>query len=604
VSWEIGYVLALAVATLVFLVTGRVRIDAIGLLLMVALVAAGVLPYDDAVAGLGNKAILTIAGLYVVGEGLTRTGALEFIARALLRASLGRTRRVILLTGAVAALASSFLNDTAVVVVLLPILLEISRTTGIPASHLLMPMSFCALLGGMNTLIGTSTNLLVSGVAETLDQAPIGMFEMTAAGVLLTVAGLLYLTLFSRRILPVRTSFTALTETGAERSYVTEIVIGPTSALRGRSYEGVFTRVKAELLFFVRDEELMFPPFGDRTIEAEDVIMLRGDVDAIVDVQRELDLRYAAGIRTADRELSFFEVSIAPHSPLVGRRARELEMWRDFGAVTVAILRAGQHVRQRVSDMPLRAGDLLLVLGNREAQARVAASNDFHMVGRADGAVKLRAHGGRALAIAGGVVTLLASSSILGMKALPVPFVALLGALAMIATGCVTPRRVYRTIDWPVLLFIAGTIALGEAMERTGAANLVAQAIVHVASGWGDAALLSALLLLCIVLNMLIAHAAVAVLLTPVAISSAHALAAARGLPAGDPHADALVRGCVLAIAFGGSLCFATPAGHQVNLMVMGPGGYRYGDYLRLGLPLSLIAWLVLSFTLPRLVGL
>jgi di/tricarboxylate transporter len=190
------------------------------------------------------------------------------------------------------------------------------------------------------------------------------------------------------------------------------------------------------------------------------------------------------------------------------------------------------------------------------------------------------------------------------MKALPVPFVALLGALAMIATGCVTPRRVYRTIDWPVLLFIAGTISLGEAMERSGAASLVAQAIVHVAAGWGDAALLSAFVLLCIVLNMLIAHAAVAVLLTPVAISSAHALAAARGLAAGDPHADALVRGCVLAVAFGGSLCFATPAGHQVNLMVMGPGGYRYGDYLRLGLPLSLLAWAILSFALPRMVGL
>jgi di/tricarboxylate transporter len=302
--------------------------------------------------------------------------------------------------------------------------------------------------------------------------------------------------------------------------------------------------------------------------------------------------------------MSFFEVAIAPHSPLVGRSAQELELWRDYGAVTVAVLRAGQHIREQVSKLKLRAGDLLLVLGDDEAEARLAASDDFYVLTGADGAIKLRERGRRALVIAAGVVALFAVSGVWDTPWLPLPFVAILGALAMIWTGCVTPRRVYHTIDWPVLLFIVGTLSLGTAMEKTGAAALIAQAIVGVAEGWGGPAIISGFVLLCILLNMIIAHAAVAVLLTPIAVLTAQTYAAAQGFAAGDPHTAALVRGCVLSIAFGGSICFATPAGHQVNLMVMGPGGYRYSDYLRLGLPLAVIAWIVLSIGIPLRVGL
>ena len=601
-TWQVAYVLGLALVTLALLVSGRARLDAIGLGLMVALAAAGILSYDEAVAGLGNKAVLTIAGLYIVGEGLTRTGALEFLARAVLQVSLGRPRRLVLITGVIAAAASSFLNDTAVVVVFVPILLDVARASGVPASHLLMPMSFSALLGGMNTLIGTSTNLLVSGVAEALGQPAIGMFEMSPVGLLLTGAGLIYLALSSRRLLPARSRNAPAFDAHDNRQYVTEIVIGATSVFRGQSYTEVFGSLRAELLFFVRAGTVFETPHPGERVAAHDVVTLCGSIDSIVDVQRELKLTYAAGVPGS--ELTAFEVSIAPHSPLVGRRAEELEMWRDYGAVTLAILRDRKLVSQRVSETRLRAGDLLLVLGSDESRARVAASRDLHLLRTAEGAVKLRARGGRALVIAGAVVAMLATTSIAHIQLIPVPFVALLGAAAMIAAGCVTPRRVYRSIDWPILLFLAGTIALGAAMQATGAAHLAGQALVVVGTAWGDAALLSTLVFVCIALNTLIAHAAVAVLLTPIAISSAQALAEAQGLALGDPHADALVRGCILAVAFGGSLCFATPTGHQVNLLVMEPGGYRYGDYVRLGLPLSLIAWLVLTLTLPLLVGL
>lgn len=603
-GWEGYYVLGLTGLTLVLLVTGRAKVDAIGFLLMIALVGGGILPYGKAVEGFGNKAILTIAGLYVVGEGLTRTGALEFLAGFLLRITSGGKRRTILVTCLAAALASSFLNDTAVVVVLIPIVIDIARTTGIPAVHMLMPVSFAALLGGMNTLIGTSTNLLVSGVAESWGQPGIGMFEMTPLAAVLCLIGILYLSYFAPRLLPQRESLSVKLSRGDDREFLTELVIGPKSRLLDLPYAEAFTQVRARLAFYIRDDSTTWPPFDGDRIQEGDVLMFKGSSDEIADLGRELDLKYAAGPSSAGKEMGFYELAISPHSPLVGRRIEELRLWRDYGAVPLAILRAAKHVQHRLSQLPLRAGDLLLVLASDESEGRLQNSHDFYLISGAHRMIKLRARGRWALSIAGVVVVLFALSSIYSMALLPQPFVAILGGMGMIAAGCVTPRRVYRTIDWPILIFIAGTLALGEAMQRTGAAALVAEAIVGVLDAHGQAAILSGFVLLCVVLNTLIAHSAVAVLLTPIAIKTAQAMAAADGLAPDDPKAQTFLRACILAIAFGGSLCFATPIGHQVNLMVMGPGGYRYLDFVRLGLPLSLIAWVVISCGLPWLVGL
>ena len=607
-------VLGLALGALVLIITERATFDAIGIGLLVALVASGILTVDEASRGFANYAVLTLAGLYVVGEGLTRTGAIDFVARGVLQSSAGRPSRIILLTGLIAAAISSVLNDTGVLVVFIPIVIGMARETGIPASHLLMPLSFAALLGGMCTLVGTSTNLLVSGAASNAGLEPLGMFEMTPVAVPMALLGILAMAWLGPRVLPQRTSLSTQMAAGSPREYVTELAIGPTSPLIGKSYAEAFDGAKVKLLFFVRDEAMNFPPFHDAPqIREGDVVMLRAGVDDLAGLQAQLGLRMIHDLKIAQHELRFFELAVSPRSAVIGHRVGDLRLHRDYGVTTVAVLRHGHHIGKRASELLLRPGDLLLVCGDAAVEARLQGSTDFFLIQASQPKAVRRGHARRALAIAGLVVLLFASKAFSKLhlfpsgldphSVVPIPMAALLGAILMVATGCVTARRAYRAIDWPILLFVVGMLALGEAMGKTGVATSAADGILSMFSGLGPAFVVSGLLLTCIVFNALVSHSAVAVLLTPIAVATGRGLADSAGLEAGTPEANALLRACVLAIAFGGSICFATPIGHQTNLMVYGPGGYRYSDYLRLGLPVSLIAWIVASVGIPLLTG-
>jgi len=605
-------VVALTVGVLVLLILEKASLDAIGIGLLVALVATGILSFEEAARGFSNYAVLTLAGLYVIGEGLTRTGAIDFVARGVLRTSGGGERRLVLLVGLIAAVISSFLNNTGVLVVFIPVVVGLSRTTGIATSRLLMPLSFAAILGGMCTLVGTSTNLLVSGVAATAGQRPLAMFEISPIGIPIALAGIAFMALLAPILLPRRSSISAVFAE-APREYVTELVIGPQSPLVGQRYDEAFQDEKTRLLFYVRDEEMQTSPYGEATIESGDVVMLRGGVEELAELQTRLGLKLVHDLRIAPHEMRFFELAVSPRSAVIGHRVGELRLFRDFGVVTVAVLRAGHHIRERASSLILRPGDLLLVCGDWSVERRLRASTDFFLLTSSQPRSILRANAGRALGITALVVLLFAMKSLPNLPFLPanlqlhalvpIPLASLLGALLMVAGRCVTARRAYRAIDWPILLFVIGTLALGEAMEKTGVASLAAGYILDVLARYGPAAVVSGLVLLCIAFNAVISHSAVAVLLTPIAIAAAQGMAAAQGLSPADPLAQGMMRAFILSIAVGGSICFATPIGHQTNLMVYAPGGYRYLDYARLGLPLSLIAWVIASLVIPLSTG-
>jgi len=604
---EIGFdgalVIAITVVFLLLLLLQKASLDALGIGLVVALTATGLVSPEAAVGGFANKAVLTIAGLYVVGEGLTRTGAAEFLGRIFARLGGGSERRIVLVSCAGAALISSFLNDTAVVVVFVPILLDLARKRGIAGSRLLIPLAYASLLGGMCTLVGTSTNLIVSGVAENLGAEPLGMFTMTPVGVAMAAIGIAFIALFARMLLPERQSLTVLMGETPSREYMTEMRIGPESSLIGESYEEAFRRLGLRVLHFVRREEIHRPAGGDERVAADDVVLLQGGIEALAKVDSSLDLKLLHDLKIDPRRMELFEVSLSPRTRWEGVRVADLHLHRDYGATVMAVLRRGRHIHESVGEFRLRAGDLLLLCGDAGSRERLRGSDDFHFLAGEPTVFRFRGRAVVGLAIAGGVVLLLGLGSVLGWKNLPTSSVALGGAVAMVATGALTTKQAYRSIDWSILLFIAGTLALGKAMQETGVADLCADGVLGALAGFGVPAVVGGVILLCFLFNFLISHSAVAVLFTPIAVAAARDLAGDLGHAPGSPEAAAIARALVLAVCFGGSMCFASPIAHQVNLMVMGPGGYRYADYLRLGIPVAIVTGVAATIGIALFTG-
>jgi di/tricarboxylate transporter len=594
--WQQVYVGVVVVGSLALLVSGKVTIDVLGIGMMVAVVAPGIVKLEDALAGFSDSTIVTLAGLYVMAEGLTRTGALEFVARATLRWSKGSERMALLLLCTTAATISGFVSDTAVVLVFLPIALGLARDLRVPPSRFLIPVAYSALLGGMLTLVGTSINLFVAGKAAQFvashggGASPIGMFTMTPIALVVNVVGVAYLVLFSRKLLKDRTSVTGALSSVAARAYVTELVIGPTSPLLGRPFADAFPEGEGpKLLFFVRDERSHFPPFIGGTLKAGDVIVLQGDVQQLTDFQAKLALKMVGSTRFDPASMVYTELAISPRAQIRGRRIADLQMQRDYDCSVVAVLREGHHIRERASELELRAGDLLLVCGKEDSVDKLRASTDFYLLTGQAQRVVLRQNARRALTVLGVVIAAFVASSSLEAtlpaikKWLPIALVSLAGAVAMVALGCLTARRAYRTIDWTILVFVVGAFALGKATENTKLAELCAKAMTSGLSRWGPLAVVSGFVLLTTVLHQFIAPYALVVLLTPIAMEAARMMPGANVVP------------FVLAVAFGGSNAFTCPMGHQVNIMVMGPGGYRYGDYIRFGVPLGVLVWIVVT---------
>ncbi|MDP6962752.1 MAG: SLC13 family permease [Planctomycetota bacterium] len=615
-------VLLLIAAVLVLLVLEKVGIDAIGIGVMVSLIAAGfilkaidpsfdpgqkLLGVNDALQTFGNPAVIMVAALYVMGEGLSRTGAVEFFAGLVMKLSGGRERRMILSIALTACICSAFLNNTAVVVVFIPVLVGMAKETGVPITRLLIPMAFGTILGGMTTLVGTSTNILVSGVAEEFGYRPIGMFEMAPVGITLSIVGILFISIFARYLLPSRQSLSAMMADSGHREYVTELTISEESPLIGKQYTEVFDSLKADLLFFVRGEAMMSPPFTAETVEDGDIIMVRGTVDCIANMESDLKLDHNHnGSRTLfnSKSMQFFEIAIAPHSPLIGRKLDDLQLFNNFGALPVALLRNNQHLRDRITNRRVNAGDLILATGDDHAQQRLRANPDYFLLTGAHKWVVLRSRARRALGVVVAVMAALTACSIapehLGLKQL-LPVVALVGAVSMVTTGCLTARRAYRSVDWSILIFMIGAISLGKAMENTGVAQIVGSGMVHGLKDFGPHAALGGLTFLAAFLSSLVSNQAVAVLLAPVAINAARTIAADEAM--GADQTTIVVRAFILAIAMGSSVCFSTPVGHQSNLMVYGPGGYKWRDFLKVGVPVSIICWIGITIGVPLVTG-
>ena len=585
-------VLGIVVATLVLWVLEVLPVDLVAVLSMLMLVVAGQLTPDEALRGFGNPALVTVAAMFVLSAGLIRTGALDAITRIMLGAGRGGPRRTIALLMLTVAAISAFMNNTPVAVIFLPVVLAVATRLSIAPSKLLIPLSFATILGGTCTLIGTSTNLLVGQAVEKAGLPALGMFDFAVPGVIYAAAGLAFLALAGPRLLPVRASVTSVQPGSRVREFVTEVQFPAGSPLAGRSFQDVLGRTPglAPLMVIRGDETYPAPLIANpRTqfIRPGDVLLLKGEPGAInqlitregVSLTPELGAALAASGK--GRTMTLVELVINPNSALVGRTLAAAEFSRRHGeASVIAVLRRDEHLRERVSEVRLRLGDTLLAVCDESRLDALRDSDDFIMLEGVERHVLKRGKAPLAVGILAGVVALAA------LGAMPMSFLALAGAVAMVACGCLTLRQGYSAIDPAVLVLIAGTLAMGLAMEKSGAIAAISSEMIRELAGFGPTAVLAGTFLLAAVVNALISNNAVAVLFTPLAVEIAHGLQLAP-----EPF--------IFGVLFGASCDFSTPIGYQTNLFVYGPGGYRFSDYMRIGVPLTLVLFAVSMLVIP-----
>ena len=585
---EILIVLAVLIGALALWLTEWLPIDLVALCIPIVFILTGILEPGEATAGFASTALLTVGAIFVVSAGLTRTGVITFVGDKIIHFARGDDRRLLLTVMVTMAAFSGFINNTAVVAMFLPIMLKVAREFDMPPSKLLIPLSFASILGGTLSLIGTSTNILVHSLMVDHGLRGLGMFEFTPVGSIYAVIGIAYLYFIGSKLLPDRGTVTSyLSGQRGATEYMTEVQVPVGSALVGRSVEEALGKAHLEirLLQIIRGEIVFWPPLDQVTIEADDVFLLKGDVNELLALYKREGLELLPGLkadaaRYAVKDMALAEVVITPNSPLIGRSLRDVQFRQHYGASVMALQRHGEHLRDELPTIRLRVGDVLLVMADRTELARLMTFDEFLVL---DAVQEVVVRGDKAPFALALVLGLIVAAS---LTSVPILVLAMAAAVLMVLTGCLTMRHAYASLDLSVLVLIGGAISLGKAMDVTGAAELIATQVVGAFGPFGPQAVLSSVYLLTVLFTELMSNNAAAALMIPIALSIANGLGV-------DPRPFAI------AVAFAGSAAFSTPIGYQTNTLVYGPGGYKFLDYTRIGVPLNLILWLLATLLIP-----
>ena len=586
---EMAVVLAAAVGALILFVKEIVPPDVTALLLVVLVLVTGIAEPSVALAGFSNSAVLTIGAMFVISGGMMRTGVVTATSRRLLELAGGRPVLAVALLLVAVGVLSAFVNNTPIVVMTIPVALSVAHAHGILPSKLLIPLSYASILGGSCTLLGTSTNLVVSGMAEQAGLEPFGIFEFAPLGALLAVVGLVYLVVVGRWLLPERPTVTTATADGAGREYVTELVVRPGSPLAGRLVAETPLHGDAlRVLQVIRGEDVLWEPVPRIRLAEGDVLIARGALSDLrtVGLRDDLDMipeLAPSSVRIDAVAQTLAEVVVTPGSRLVGATIQEIGFRAHFGVTVLAVQRHGHHeVREKLARLSLRAGDVVLVQGEPARVAALRNEDGMLLLEGADRDVEHRERAPVAIAILVAVVLLGA------VTPLPLVACAIGGALAMALTGCVSLREAYTALDMRTLVLVAGMIGFGLTAEQTGVMAWLSGHLMSIAGPLGPYGVLAVVYFLASILTEIISNAAAAVLMVPLAIGSAVGLEV-------DP------RPFVVAVAFAASASFATPVGYQTNTLVYGPGGYRFRDFVVIGMPLNLLVWVISVVVIPMI---
>ena len=595
---EILVLFAIIFVALSLFVFEPLPIDIVAIAVVVTLVVLEPWTGVDAATGIGgfaSTATITVLAMFVLSEGIRRTGLINIVGNGIAERYGSSPYKQLLAVLGLSGGTAGFINNTPVVAVMIPMVNTLSRKTGISPSKLLIPVSYAAMLGGMLTLIGTSTNILASDVSARLIDRPFSMFEFTGLGVLVLVTGVVYLATVGRLLIPERiTMGDELIEGFEMTEYLTEVVVADDSRLVGKTVNQCFAEldIDADIVQLVRNEQVFTEPLDRKEVRPGDILVLRTDQESLftlietegIDLAPDADVTDArlqaeeTGVEP-EAEQELVEVVISPEASILGETLESMHFRQRYDATVLAIRRGGEIIHARMDERRLRAGDTLLIQASEETVERFANDREFILAQELTRPDFRYSRIPVSFGIVGAVVGLAA------IDALPIVISALAGIVAMVATGCVRPNEVYEAVDWGVIFLLAGLIPLGVAMERTGAAEWLATTILVFAVGLSPAVVLGLFYLFTALITNVVSNNASVVLMIPVAIEAAEAIGA-------DPFTF------VLAVTFGASTAMLTPIGYQTNLMVYGPGGYKFTDFFRVGAPLQLLLTVVTTLGL------
>ena len=586
-SFEMGCVLLVVISAVILFVTEKLPVDVVGLLILTVLVLTGILTPEEGLAGFSNTATITVGAMLVLSAGLIKSGAMNRLGSGLTRLSRWGTAVSLLMIMIATGMISAFINNTAAVAMLIPVVMSMARETRVAPSKLLMPLSFASMFGGVCTLIGTSTNILVSSIAARYGQPSLSMFEMAPLGLVFFAAGTLYMALVGYRLIPDRRVTSDLTEHFAMDDYLTEIVLLPEAKSVGTTIADspLLQDIDLDVLEIRRGAGRLPSPEPFTVLQAEDVLLVRCNVAQIKLLQERAGIRLKPEMRWRDKDLEsshtqLVEAVVAPNSVLDGRSLKGIRFGDNFGATVLAIRHHQTVIHDNLSTRALRGGDVLLIKARRDAMKRLRTSPAFVMISNVD-LQEFRTHKLlTALTIVGGVV---ASAA---LNLVPIVVSAIAGCILIVLTKCLTMQEAYDAVEWRIIFLLAGVLSLGVALEKTGAALLLSNWLIATVGGWGPVALVSAFYLVTSLLTETMSNNATAALLAPIAITAAQSM----GL---DP------RPFIMAITFAASASFMTPVGYQTNTLIYGPGRYRFADFLRVGTPLNILFWLLATLLIP-----
>ncbi|NJO29932.1 MAG: SLC13 family permease [Richelia sp. SL_2_1] len=578
---------AIIVLALILFVAEWFPSDIVAIIITLLLTILGLITPEESISGFSNSATITVMAMFILSAGIARTGAIQIVSDLLLKWGGKGSSQQIFTLGLIVGPTTAFINNTAVVAVFLPIVEEWCRRQKISVSKLLIPLSFATILGGMITVIGTSTNILASGLSEQLGYGTFSLFQFTKLGLVTFAIGLIYLTLIAPKLLPNRKKHTddILTEDYGLKDYISEVLIPPGSNLVGKTLDssGLQHKFDVDVLEIITNETHLHQPLEDKKLQACSVLLVRSSREDLLKIKDEEGIEILpefiskkkslqAQLSTEDEGIA--EVLIPSNSNLIGSTVKEIRFRQRYNVTVLAIHRGQEITRERLSEIRLKFGDVILVQGPKQSLLGLQINRNLLVLTQRDLETLRRDKASIAIGIGLGVVIVAA------FNWLPILISSLIGVVLMVLTGCLKPGEIYDAVRWDIIFLLAGLIPLGIAMDKSGATQWLANNLVAIGGNLSGYWILTFFFIITSILTEMISNNAAVVLMLPVAVNVAENLQL-------NPIAF------MLTVTFAASNSFITPIGYQTNTMVYGAGGYKFTDFIRVGAPLSLLMTII-----------